>query len=176
MYCYSVYISCNVSKVGLCVSFICRFSLLVSYIWFFSSVFKYFHLFPVVIISMASTIVPYSCPELNNPESLLLLLMSCMCSLISYWMLCILVDKPGGSFDRCHFHCIYLFVAEALTCFVSCFVCGRLLLYKCVSKKFCNASYIFTTALLCESNPLSFLVLWVNVCICLCFFWGGGVK
>jgi hypothetical protein len=89
VYCYFLSISCSASNMGLCVSmyvsFICRFSLLVLYIWYLSYVLRCLPFLPVVITSIVSDITPHACPAFNMwfeyPELLLLLLMSCICSL-----------------------------------------------------------------------------------------------
>jgi hypothetical protein len=69
LYCYFVQISCSASNielcVSICVSFMCRFSLLILHMWYLPSVFKYFHFLPFVIMSIVSVIVPYACPVFN---------------------------------------------------------------------------------------------------------------
>jgi hypothetical protein len=89
VYFYFLSISYSASNIGLCVSIyvslICRFSLLVLYIWYLSNVFRCLPFLPVVITSIVSVVTLYECPIFNMwfryPELLLLLLISCVCSL-----------------------------------------------------------------------------------------------
>jgi hypothetical protein len=64
--CYLVFVSCSALNTGLCVSkfvsFICRLHLLVFYMWYFSSVFKYFPFLHVLMMSIVSVMVPQLCP------------------------------------------------------------------------------------------------------------------
>jgi hypothetical protein len=86
VYCYFVKISYSASNTGLrvsiCVSFMCKFSLLVLFMWYRSSLFKYLSFLPVVIMSIVSVIVPYACAVIKYLfkylELLLLILMSCV--------------------------------------------------------------------------------------------------
>jgi hypothetical protein len=64
-----VFISCNVLNIELCVSifvsFMCKLFLLILCMWYFSNMFKYFHFFYVLIMSIVSVMVPYAYPMLN---------------------------------------------------------------------------------------------------------------
>jgi hypothetical protein len=85
---YLSFISCITSNIGLWVSmyvsFICSPSILVLYIWYFSSVFRCLPFFSVFKTFIMSTILPYVCPVFSMwfeyPELLLLLLVACIYS------------------------------------------------------------------------------------------------
>jgi hypothetical protein len=110
VYCYFLSISCSASNIGLCVSicvsFMCRFSLLVLYIWYLSNVLRCVPFLPVVITSIVSVITPYAYPVFNMwfeyPEILLLLLMSCKCSL--YLVLNQLTNQPTNQLTKENLH------------------------------------------------------------------------
>jgi hypothetical protein len=85
-----VFNSCNVLNIGLCcvsmfMSFMCKLFLVILWMWYFSNVFKYFHFFSVLMMSIVSVMVPYVCPVFNMwleyPKLLLLFLIACLCSL-----------------------------------------------------------------------------------------------
>jgi hypothetical protein len=67
--CYLVFVSCSALTTGLCVSVlvsaICKLSLLILYMWYFSNVFKRFLFLYVLIMSIVYFMVPYLCPVFN---------------------------------------------------------------------------------------------------------------
>jgi hypothetical protein len=83
---YLVSISCNISKIGLCVSmyvsFICNLFLLILCMWYCSNVFMSFPLLSVFTMSILSVIFPYVCTVFNMwfeyPELPLLFLIAYM--------------------------------------------------------------------------------------------------